>query len=69
MNKTERLSEEEKELYIGIAKVMKGSEKRLFMARVVRMLGRGGQVYAEAEMKWNRRTIRKGIKELGFSDE
>lgn len=64
MNKRKSLSEEEKELYVGVAKVMKGSERRLFMARVVRMLGRGGQVYAEAEMKWNRRTIRKGLQEL-----
>lgn len=64
MRKTERLSEEEKALYIGVVKVLKGSERRLFMARVVQMLGRGGQVYAEAEMNWNRRTIRKGLKEL-----
>ncbi len=34
------------------------------MARVVKMLGRGGQLYVEAEMNWNRRTVRKGIKEL-----
>ena len=64
MNKTEKLTQEEKELYIGVGKVLKGSERRLFMARVVKMLGRGGQVYAEAEMKWNRRTIRKGLNEL-----
>lgn len=64
MNKTERLSEEEKDLYIGVSKVLKGSERRLFMARVVKMLGRGGQLYAEVEMNWNRRTIRKGTKEL-----
>ena len=64
MNKTKKLSEEEKALYIDVAKVLKGSERRLFMARVVKMLGRGGQVYAEAEMNWNRRTVRKGCKEL-----
>ena len=34
------------------------------MARVVKMLGRGGQLYVEAEMNWNRRTVRKGVKEL-----
>ncbi len=64
MNKKEKLTQEEKELYIGVGKVLKGSERRLFMARVVKMLGRGGQVYAEAEMKWNRCTIRKGLNEL-----
>ena len=64
MNKTKKLSEAEKTLYIDIAKVLTGSDRRLFMARVVKMLGRGGQVYAEAEMNWNRRTIRKGRKEL-----
>jgi hypothetical protein len=64
MNKIERLSEEEKELYVGVAKIIKGSERRLFMAHVVRMLGRGGQAYAEAELNWNRRTIRKGLQEL-----
>ncbi len=64
MNKTEKLSEVEKELYMGVGKVLKGSDRRLFMARVVKMLGWGGQVYAEAELNWNRRTIRKGMKEL-----
>lgn len=64
MNKTEKLSEAEKELYISVAKVLKGSERRLFMAQVVKMIGYGGQVYAESELNWNRRTIRKGTKEL-----
>lgn len=64
MNTTEKLSEEEKELYIGVAKILKGSERRLFMAQVVKMLGYGGQVYAESELNWNRRTVRKGTKEL-----
>ena len=52
------------ELYIGVAKILKGSERRLFMAQVVKMLGYGGQVYAESELNWNRRTVRKGTKEL-----
>jgi hypothetical protein len=34
------------------------------MARIVRALGRGGQRYAEGEMGWDRKTIRKGRHEL-----
>jgi hypothetical protein len=34
------------------------------MARVVKLLGWGGQSYAERELGWNRRTIRKGSGEL-----
>ncbi len=49
MNKIEKFSEEEKELY---------------MEQVVRILGHDRQIYAEAEWKWNRRTIRKGAQEL-----
>ena len=43
---------------------MKGCERRKFMARVVLMMGRGGQSRAEKELGWDRTTIRKGIKEL-----
>lgn len=58
------MSEEEKELFITVAKQLKGSDRRLFMARIVNLLGRGGQSYAEREFGWNRRTIRKGLKEV-----
>lgn len=34
------------------------------MAEVVKGLGRGGQIIAERELGWNRRTIRKGMQEL-----
>jgi len=37
-----------------------GSARRLFMARAVRDLGRGGQVRAEQELGWCRGTVRKG---------
>lgn len=50
--------------YIETAKVLKGSERRIFMARIVQALGRGGQVYAERVLGWNRRTLRKGTHEL-----
>ncbi len=58
------LIEEVKELLIQTAKALKGSEKRLFMARTVRALGKGGKTMAQRELGWNRRTIRKGEQEL-----
>lgn len=59
-----QLVEDVKELLINTAKVLKGSECRLFMARTVRALGEGGQSLAERELGWNRGTIRKGQHEL-----
>src|SRR5438445_7482463 len=58
------LIEDVKELLIKTANVLKGSERRLFMARTVRALGEGGQRLAERELGWNRGTIRKGQHEL-----
>lgn len=43
---------------------LKGSDRRLFMARVVQRLGPGGQRKAEKRLGWNRKTIRKALKEL-----
>ncbi len=43
---------------------LKGSERRLFMARVVFNLGYGGPLRAERELGWDRTTIRKGLAEL-----
>ena len=43
---------------------LKGAERRQFMARVVSVLGRGGQLRAEKELGWDRKTIIKGMKEL-----
>jgi hypothetical protein len=53
-----------KKIFIATAQTLKGSERRLFMAQVVKALGRGGQRQAEAELGWHRRTIRKGMSEL-----
>jgi hypothetical protein len=53
-----------KTIFIETAKRLKGSERRLFMAQVVKSLGKGGQRRAEAELGWHRRTIRKGTREL-----
>ena len=55
---------DEKEMYIETAKQLSGHQKRVYMARVVKTLGRGGQRYADRELDWNRNTIRKGKHEL-----
>jgi hypothetical protein len=49
---------------IDTAKTLKASERRLFMAKTVAAMGRGGQIWAEAHLGWNRETIRKGMHEL-----
>jgi transposase len=54
-----------KALFRDIANKLKGHERRTFMARVVKLLGKGGQRRAERELNWNRGTIRKGMHELG----
>jgi hypothetical protein len=43
---------------------LRGADRRLFMARTVRLLGADGQRKAERELGWNRGTIRKGTCEL-----
>jgi len=53
-----------KTLLIETAKSLKGSARRLFMARTVKELGRGGQQRAARELQWGRMTIRKGRREL-----
>src|SRR3954454_7332596 len=51
-------------LLIDAAKALKGSRKRLFMAKTVQAMGRGGQLWAEEHLGWCRDTIRKGAHEL-----
>lgn len=58
------LTEPFKSLFTDTAKALKGSSRRLFMARTVQELGPGGQRQAEREFGWNRLTIRKGMHEL-----
>jgi hypothetical protein len=58
------LTDDLKSIYVETAKQLQGSERRLFMARIVKVLGAGGQRYAERELKWDRTTIRKGMHEL-----
>lgn len=59
-----QVREVEKEMYIETAKQLKGQARRLYMARVVKVLGPGGQWYASQEFGWDRNTIRKGTREL-----
>ncbi len=63
------ISTDLKSLYCNTAEKLKGSNRRQFMAELVRQWGRGGYTFAEKELGWNRRTIRKGMMELthGFS--
>ena len=46
------------------AATLRGSTRRLFLARTVRELGPGGQRLAERELGWSRVTVRKGMHEL-----
>jgi hypothetical protein len=45
-------------------KKLKGSDRRVFMASVVKSMGRGGAAWAKRELGWDRTTIRKGMHEL-----
>jgi hypothetical protein len=49
---------------IDAAKALKGSQKRVFMAKTVQAMGRGGQRWAQEHLGWCRETIRKGTHEL-----
>ena len=51
-------------LLIEAAKALKGSKRRLFMAKTVHAMGRGGQCWAQQHLGWCRETIRKGTHEL-----
>ena len=63
------LTDSLKSLFMETAKSLKGSARRLFMARTVKELGAGGQRRAERALGWGRMTIRKGTHELesGFT--
>ena len=49
---------------IDAAKALKGGQKRVFMAKTVAAMGRGGQRWAQEHLGWCRETIRKGTHEL-----
>lgn len=58
------LTKELIELFTGTTEILKGSARRIFMAQVVKMLGKGGQRRAERELVWSRSVICKGMHEL-----
>jgi hypothetical protein len=58
------LTDSVKVLLIETANSLKGSARRLFMARTVKELGVGGQRQAARDLGWGRMTIRKGMHEL-----
>lgn len=58
------LTPEIKEFLNLICPKKKGLERRQFMAHVVNLLGPGGQLKAEKELGWDRKTIIKGRKEI-----
>src|SRR3954464_5860089 len=49
---------------IDTAKTLRASQRRLFMAKTVKAMGPGGQLWAEVHLGWNRGTIRKAMHEL-----
>ncbi|OQW88557.1 MAG: hypothetical protein BWK78_08285 [Thiotrichaceae bacterium IS1] len=58
------LTDSLKQLFRDTAAELTGAARRLFMAKVVKQLGSGGQSQAAPELGWNRGTIRKGLHEL-----
>ena len=58
------LTDSLKTMLIETARSLKGSARRLFMARTVKALGYAGQQRAARELGWGRMTIRKGLREL-----
>src|SRR5918912_3942934 len=58
------LTDSLKTMLIETARSLKGSARRLFMARTVKELGHAGQQRAARELGWGRMTIRKGMREL-----
>jgi len=64
MNPLENIPPDLKELFVETAKVLKGHQRRVFMARTVKSLGRGGLKFAREELGWDKNTIWKGQNEL-----
>jgi hypothetical protein len=61
------LSEEQKQIYIETAKALKGSARRVFMARMAKAVGSEGRT--AGELGWERETMRKGRRELDSGEE
>ena len=59
LSEKKQLSPELKDFFNKTRDDLKGYKRRVFMARVVSLLGRGGQLRAEQELGWGRGAIRK----------
>lgn len=59
-----KLTDSLKRIFLDTATELTGAARRLFMAKVVKQLGAGGQSQAAQELGWNRGIIRKGLHEL-----
>ena len=57
-------SSELKTLLQETAQVLRGSERRMFIAKTARLFGPRGQRRAARELGWDRKTLRKGEYEL-----
>ena len=57
-------SEELRTLLRDTAKQLRGSDRRMFMAKTARLFGPQGQRRAARELGWDRKTLRKGEYEL-----
>lgn len=64
LSSKDKLSAELKDFLNKTRDDLKGNKRRAFMARVVALFGRGGQLRAEQDLGWGRGAIRKGTKEL-----
>ena len=64
MNLAKDVPSDLKELFMETEKVLRGYQRRLFMARTVRGLGWGGLKFAREELGWDKNTIWKGQNEL-----
>jgi hypothetical protein len=53
-----------KAVFQDTARLLKGSDRRMFMAKTARLFGPHGHRQAERELGWNRKTLRKGEYEL-----
>ncbi len=53
-----------KAVFQDTVRLLKGSERRMFMAKTARLFGPHGHRQAERELGWNRKTLRKGEYEL-----
>src|ERR1017187_3145538 len=59
-----RITPELKRVWARTLAQLSGASRRVFMASVVKALGRGGARQAEITLGWDRTTLRKGLHEL-----